>query len=241
MGIFRKIWAVYGVLVLTVIVLVSFPIYFILFVFFGKRGRLWAIWFSHNIIAKLYFILTLIRVKVAGRENLEPDKSYIIVSNHSSTIDFMANALASPNLYVYLIKKELTKIPFLGYILRKMSVVVDRSNAESRKESIAELKRTLADGFSIFLYPEGTRNKTNELLTPFYNGAFMIALDTETPIVVQTMTNIKSISATKNLFDLSPGVLHIVFDKPIPVKGATIDELKEKVKQTMLKHLKTKD
>ena len=114
-----------------------------------------------------FFLLTLIRVKVINRRLLDKDQSYIIVSNHISSIDFMLNAYAFPKAYKYLAKYELSKVPLFGFIVKRLCVLVDRKNAESRRKSITYLRKTINEGFSVFLYPEGTRNQSDKPLRDF--------------------------------------------------------------------------
>ena len=97
-------------------------------------------------------------------------------------------------------------------------------------------KKTLAEGYSIFLYPEGTRNVSGKPLTNFHKGAFRIAIETETPVAVQTLVNIENI-AGKDQLSLSPGNIQIVWSKPIETKGMTMKDLPQlvkKVKEQML-------
>lgn len=235
-SILRKIWAAYGIVLFFVLWIILFPFYLIAFFVFPKMGKRFIIWFSHHIYTRLFFSLTLIKIKVSGREWLKKRQQYIIVSNHSSTIDFMANAYAFPGVYQFLAKKELLKIPIFGLIVRRLCVIVDRSNNTSRRKSIEYLKKMLAEGYSIFIYPEGTRNLTDDPLLPFQNGAFKIAIETGTPIAVQTILNAPSIC--KN--DLSPGILRIAWSKPIETKGMEqkdMRELRETVRNQMLGHL----
>ncbi|MEK7253476.1 MAG: lysophospholipid acyltransferase family protein, partial [Bacteroidota bacterium] len=175
-----------------------------------------------------------------GLENLDPRQTYIIVSNHLSAVDFMINAYAYPGVYKFLAKSELVKVPLLGYIVRKMCVLVDRSSVASRSESMKSLKETLEDGYSVFLYPEGTRNRSAEPLLPFHKGAFRIALQSGYPIAVQTLVGIKKISGEAAGLDYSPGTVRVIWDKPIEMKGLEmrdLDGVVEQVKAILLKNL----
>lgn len=213
--IFRRLWGAWGVLVFFLILALLAPFYFICLLFFPKKFDGFAIWLSHNVFASLFFALTFIRLHVEGKELLSKEGSYVIISNHFGGVDFMANALASPVPYKYLVKKEIRKIPLAGFIISRFSVMVDRASKEARKASMIELKQTLQNGFSIFLYPEGTRNRTSELLAPFKTGAFRLAIETGTPIAIQTLVNIKTITSTASVFNLWPGTLKVVLSEPI--------------------------
>ena len=216
------------------------PIYLLPLLLFPKSWHKHIIWFLHHVYTRIYFFLILIIIKVEGRKNLNPKQSYIIVSNHCTAIDFMANALAYPGVYKYLAKAELAKVPLFGMVVKRLCVLVDRASKKSKASSINNLKNTLEEGISVFIYPEGTRNRTERLLGAFHVGAFKIAIETQTPIAVQTIVRARSITKTGSSLDLLPGMIKIIWDQPIEVEGmeiADIPKLKEQVRQVMLKNL----
>lgn len=220
--------------------LVLVPFYFIAFAAFPRSWRKYIFQFSYHGFTRMFFMLTLIRVRVSGLEHLDPSRTYIIVSNHVSALDFMVNALAYPGVYKYLAKRELVRVPLFGYIVRKMCVLVDRRDARSRAQSIQYLKRTLSEGYSVFLYPEGTRNRTAELLQPFHRGAFKIAIESGFPIAIQTIINAHRIARKAEAVDLSPGRVDVLWSAPIPVVGLTekdIAQLSERVREEMRRAL----
>jgi len=227
---FRKIWAIYSFTIFFLLWLLFFPFLFLSFWLLPRSNHRQIIWFLHHIYARLYFGLTLVWVKIKNRRILDKNRSYIIVSNHVSPIDFMANAMAFPRAYKYLAKKELARVPLFGFIVKRLCVLVDRRSPESRRSSIRYLERTLKEGYSIFLYPEGTRNQTDELLQPFQKGAFRLAIQTHTPIAVQTIVNIKSVSGKGNL-NLSPGKIEVIWSDPIETTGMEIKDLPSLMKQ----------
>jgi 1-acyl-sn-glycerol-3-phosphate acyltransferase len=240
MKIFRTLWAIYGILVFFLMWVVFIPFYFLAFLITPKKWRHPIFWFSHHVFTRIFFALTLIFIKVEGLENLDSRRCYILVSNHVSALDFMVNAVAYPGVYKYLAKRELVKVPLFGFIVRKMCVLVDRSSAASRKASIQYLKQTLLEGYSVFLYPEGTRNRSANPLLPFHKGAFKIAIETGTPIAVQTIVGVKSVSGKASGMDLCPGTVKVVWSKPIQVQNLEIKEvdvLIEQVKQEMMRNL----
>ncbi len=242
MGIFRKIWAVYAVILFLTMMLLSIPIVlFFMAVSSGKKALHKNIYYLYHIFTPIFLTLVGIRLKVHGKENLVAGQSYVIVSNHNSSLDFIVNAHAFPGIFRFLAKQELLKVPIFGWIVGKMCLIVDRSSQMSRARSVVEMKKELADGTSIFIYPEGSRNRSDGPLGEFFDGAFRIAIQTKAAVAVQTISNIRDITATTLSLDLSPGVLHIFWDKPIEtknMKAEDIPKLKEMVQQVMLKHLK---
>ncbi len=240
MTFFRKFWAIYGIFLFFILWMGLFPFYFLAFWLFPVKWHKYIIWFSHQVYTRIIFTLTLIKVKVEGRELLDTSKTYIILSNHSSSIDFMINALAYPGVYKFLAKKELLKVPVFGFMVRKMCVLVDRSSPTSRAASLVFLKQALTDGYSVFLYPEGTRNKSVESLLPFHRGAFKIAIESGFPIAIQTIVNIKKVAGKTGALDLCPGTAKVVWSKPIEVEGLGVKDvrwLEKEARQEMLKNI----
>jgi 1-acyl-sn-glycerol-3-phosphate acyltransferase len=242
MKILRKLWAIYGILVFFLLWLVLFPLYYIAFLVFPRKWVRHIIWFSHHVYTRLYFGLTLVRFKIEGLENIDRRQPYIIVSNHQTALDFMMNARAYPGVYKFLAKKELVKVPVFGFIVRKLCVLVDRSSGASRTSSMKYLHRTLEeDGYSVFIYPEGTRNTSTDPLLPFHKGAFRIAIESGKPIAVQTILGVRKISdpLTPGL-DLWPGTVRIIWSKPIETVGLTmadVDGLMQQVRGVILEKL----
>lgn len=232
-----KIWAIYAAALFLILMTLSLPIVGLNMVITpGKRALRNNIYYLHHIFTPLFLTLVGIRLKVEGSEHLDPKQSYVIVGNHSSSLDFIVNGHAFPGVFRFLAKQELLKIPVFGLIVRKMCLVVDRSSAMSRARSVVALKQQLAEGWSIFIYPEGSRNDSDQALAPFFDGAFRIAIQTGAPLAVQTIVNIRQI--TVNGAGLRPGIVRIVWEPPIQTEGlgtADIDRLKEKA-ESLMKH-----
>ena len=156
------------------------------------------------------------------------------MGNHRSSLDFIVNAHAFPGVFRFLAKQELQKIPVFGWVVKKMCLIVDRSSSLSRARSVVALKQQLAEGWSIFIYPEGSRNKADDPLAHFHDGAFRIAIQTGAPVAIQTLVNIADITA--NGTGLWPGTVRVVWDEPIPTADLKADEvtaLKERVEGIM--------
>jgi 1-acyl-sn-glycerol-3-phosphate acyltransferase len=239
--ILRAIWAIIAVILFLLLMLLSTPWILInMIIAPGPRALRRNIWFLHHVFTPIFLGLIGIRLKIEGSEKIDANQSYVLVGNHRSSLDFIVNAAAFPGVYRYLAKKELIKIPIFGWVVKKMCLIVDRESRMSRARSIVELKQQLAAGWSIFIYPEGSRNRSDAPLGPFYDGAFRIAIQTGKPIAIQTIVNIRDVSAAHTAVDLAPGVVRIVWDGPIDTTGMNADDvtaLREQVEQLMLKNL----
>ncbi len=237
MPIFRKVWAVYAVLLFLLLMTLSLPVIgFNMLATPGPKALRRNIGYLHHVFSPFFFTLIGVFIQVKGREKLRKGQSYVIVGNHRSSLDFIADAMAFPGVFRFLAKEELLKIPVFGWIVGKMCLIVDRRSAMSRARSVVALKQQLAEGWSIFIFPEGSRNQTGEALAPFYDGAFRIAIQTKAPVAVLTLTNVHRLCWGYNL---QPGILRLVWDEPIPTANLSANDipvLKQRVQQSMLQH-----
>lgn len=129
-----------------------------------------------------WFRVSGTKLEVRGR--FDGSRSYVVVSNHSSWLDIMANFIATPVPLRFLAKKELFRIPLLAPAMRAIGMVeIDRSKAASLHQWINDQAATVADrAQSIMVYPEGTRTRTGALQR-FKVGAFFIAIEHQLPIL----------------------------------------------------------
>lgn len=156
-----------------------------------------------------------VKLKVSGLENIEKDKAYIFVSNHSSQFDIPTLQYAIPLKTSIVYKKELNKIPIFGWqMMLSPYIAVDRKNLESAAKSIETAKRYMSEkGRSILLFAEGTRSKDGEV-QPFKRGAFYLASRVGYPIVPVTISGAQRI-LPKGKFMIKGGTIKVHFDKPI--------------------------
>lgn len=179
-----------------------------------------------------------VRVDIANKEAIDPNQNYIIVTNHSSDLDPFLTSFIFRKLYAkYLAKAEILKYPIFGMALRNMYIPVSRGSRNSREESMRTMIQTIrTEQCSLFIYPEGTRNKGPELLREFHDGAFKIAIETQIPILVATLTNSFFIMKPKSWL-LHPQRLRVYVEDPIPTIGLQSGDaamLREEVRKRML-------
>ena len=163
-------------------------------------------------------------------------QQYIFVANHISYLDAPIIVCTIKQRVRILGKSEMSKIPFFGFIYRNAIVTVDRSSALNRARSVRVLKSVLKKGISIFIFPEGTFNETHRPLKEFYDGAFRIAIETQTPIKPILFLDGYNRMNYKSPFLLNPGRSRSVFLAEIPTEGLTLGDvnvLKQKVYEVM--------
>ncbi len=209
--------------------------------FFGKvRGgnfiyRLCSGW------SDVWFFLIGIRHRNFYEHQHNKSKQYIFVANHISYLDAPVIVKTIRQKVRALGKAEVSKVPLFGFIYRNAVVTVDRSSAAHRANSVRILKSVIRKGISIFIFPEGTFNETGKPLKELYDGAFRIAIETQTPIKPILFLDTFHRMHYRTVFSLKPGRCRSVFLKEIPVEGLTgrdVEMLKQKVQQVMEQKLK---
>jgi 1-acyl-sn-glycerol-3-phosphate acyltransferase len=168
--------------------------------------------------------LTRITYDFYGTEHIKKGHSYIYVSNHTSFLDLPGIRMIIPGQFRPLAKKELLKIPIFGWIAQAATIIVDRSSHESRRKSIDRLKKFLAEGISILIFAEGTQNRSKELLQPFHDGAFRIAIDTQQPIIPMVVIGAGKLMPPSTI-EMRPGKIRIYVGEEIPTTGLTSNDV----------------
>lgn len=204
------------------------------FPFFYKILHIWG---------KLVLFLMGFRAEVTMEEALIPHKSYMFSANHTSMIDpMLLLALIRKNPFVFVGKVELTKIPIFGFFYKRTMIIVDRKNAESRRKVFEEAKRRLENGLSVCIFPEGlVPSDESIVLSDFKNGAFVLAIEHQIPIVPISFYDTKK-RFSYTFFSGGPGNLRVKIHAPITTAGMQVekdkDALKEKVFQLLYNDLK---
>jgi 1-acyl-sn-glycerol-3-phosphate acyltransferase len=186
---------------------------------FGSRGS----WIGYSFLwiwSWIFSILTFIRYEFHGRENFRKGQSYIYVSNHTSFLDLPGLRLLIPGEFRPLAKKELLNIPVFGLIARGATIIVNRSSGESRRKSLDRLKEILAEGISILLFAEGTQNRSKEILQPFKDGAFRLAIDTQMPVLPMVIIGAGKLMPPGTI-NLRAGLIKIIVGPEISTIGIT--------------------
>jgi 1-acyl-sn-glycerol-3-phosphate acyltransferase len=158
--------------------------------------------------------LNFTRVVMRGREHAEPDRSYVIMSNHQSQFDVLAFYGHWGRQFRWVIKEELRRIPGLGwYCAAGGHVFIDRSSSEAAIASLRAARPLLEGGISLMIFPEGTRSRDGRL-GPFKKGGFMTALDLGLPILPVSISGSRHVLPRRSARPL-PGTIRIQVHEPI--------------------------
>ena len=122
------------------------------------------------------------KVEYFGVEQIKPNKSYVIISNHQSLADILT-IYGLHRQFKYVSKSDIGKVPFIGWNMKlNQYVFLERGDLKSIKEMMRKCKEWLTKGSSVMLFPEGTRSSDGRM-QPFRDGAFKLALDCNVELV----------------------------------------------------------
>lgn len=214
---------------ITAMILV-FPFILLVSVLFKDKKAQDSIFIFLKIWAWIFSLLCFYPVRTKGINKAA--KACIYVCNHNSYLDAVAVVIAISGSFKPLGKIEMVKTPVFGMIYKKVVVLIDRKSKESRARCVEELKADLAGGQSILIFPEGTMNRTDEALADFYDGAFRMAIETQTDIVPMVILNTRKLFPRSNPLNIKPGMITCVFGEPVQVKGLQTDDMEDLKAQT---------
>jgi 1-acyl-sn-glycerol-3-phosphate acyltransferase len=130
-------------------------------------------------------LICSLRVHVEGEDHMESRKPCVYVANHQSGLDMATFGTVYPFRTVVVGKKELLYIPFFGLFFKAAGNIV--LNRQKRVTAVASLRvaadQIRARQLSVWIFPEGTRNRTTDPMLPFKKGAFYMAIQAGVPIV----------------------------------------------------------
>jgi 1-acyl-sn-glycerol-3-phosphate acyltransferase len=201
-------------------VLIVAPPGMLIAVLFRWKGLLY---FFGHLGVRIGLTLAGIRFRVEGREHLPLDRAAVYCSNHQSNIDppVLFDAL-HPRMHI-LYKHEIDRIPLLARAFRLGGFIpVDRRNKEAAMRSIENGARSIRSGNSFLIFPEGTRNRTDDLL-PFKKGGFIMAIKAQAPIVPVAVQGGRA-AMHRGSWLIYPVTMTIRVAPPIETAGIGLDQ-----------------
>ncbi len=192
--------------------------------FFIGIARLWM---------NIWLPLTGCRFRIKGKEYFKNGGTFIVACNHNSLMDVPLSSAFIPGANKTIAKSSFTRVPLFGFYYMKGAVIVNRRSEQSRRQSFDKMKRVLANGMHMCIYPEGTRNRTSEPLKKFHDGAFRLATETGRPIIPSVILNTKKVLPLNKYFYFWPSRIELHFLEPVVPGNMNTDQLKEKIFQIM--------
>lgn len=220
---FWLFWRIWFYIVLASLIILLFPLLIVSILkeewypFFFRLAQLWA----RGILFAMGFYPKIVREQV-----FKEGESYMLVANHTSMTDIMLMLIIAKNPFVFVGKKELSKIPLFGFFYKRTCILVDRDSPKSRLAVYERAQKRLNQGLSICIFPEGlVPDDESVVLADFKDGAFRLAIEHQIPIVPMTFyDNKKRFSYT--FFSGSPGIMRAKVHEFIPTAGFTVDDKK---------------
>lgn len=169
--------------------------------------------------------LLLLPVKVEGRKNIEPGRSYVFIANHQGAFDIFLIAGYLHRPFKWMMKQSLRKIPFVGWACAKAGFIfVDKTSRHGLVQTIKDAREALQDGSSMAIFPEGTRTDDGQV-QPFQKGSFMLARQIGLPLVPITIDgSFQVLPRSKGFNFVERHTLRLIIHEPI----APDDEALEK-------------
>lgn len=180
----------------TVFLIVSLPIQFAEFLI-GKvnpdvksRSSLAIVNWAFRVV----LFLSGVSVTVLGEENVPKDEAVLYIGNHRSYFDVIMTYVRVPRPTGYMAKVGMLRVPSLSTWMKYLHCIfLDRSNIKAGMQSILNAIEKVKSGISICIFPEGTRNRTDDVLLEFHDGSFKIAEKTGCPVVPMSINNAAAI------------------------------------------------
>ena len=207
-------------------VIVGFPwTYITRDISFLYRMAMWGAWTGVKVAG--------VKVEPVGLEKLDPTRTYIYMSNHTSNLDPPILLPLIPGRTSVMAKQELFSYPFLGEMMRIGALVpVDRGNRDAGIAAVRAAADVIRQGINMTIYVEGKRSFDGKLL-PFKKGPFYLAVECGVPVVPVTIVGTHEIMP-KARFRIAPGTAKIIFHDPIePTAFGSRECLMEKVRSAI--------
>jgi 1-acyl-sn-glycerol-3-phosphate acyltransferase len=226
LNIFARIWALWGLISFVATFLIIFLPSMLAYFIKDPKGQAYFIKVS-KIWMTFWLPLIGCPVRVTGKENFIAGKTYVVIFNHNALLDVPLSAPYVPGPNKTIAKASFVKVPIFGLFYKKGSVLVDRKDEKSRVKSYEAMKKVLATGMHMCIYPEGTRNRTSEPLKPFYDGAFKLAAEAGKDIIPCVITGTKKAMPVHKPFYLLPTPLKMHFLPALAAGNIAAKDLKE--------------
>ncbi len=173
-------------------------------------------------------------LRIQGQKPMK--RRYVVVANHISYMDTVVVFSAIPFYFRALGKAEMVKMPLLGYVYKQIVILVKRDSSHNRARSMRLMWRAVKYESSVLVFPEGTFNESPKPLKEFYDGAFRLAINAQTPIFPMIFPDTVDRWHYSHWWKVWPGRNRAIYLDPISVDGLTLQDvpaLKEKVHQVM--------
>lgn len=163
------------------------------------------------------------RLTVENPHRVDLRRAHLVVMNHSSFVDIPAAITGLPGDLHFVAKKELAKVPFLGWYMKVMDMIfVERGAGRSRDRALGAAAGLLEEEASLAAFPEGTRSQDGEV-HPFKTGVFVPAIEAGIPVLPVAIVGAERVLPPRSLW-LRPGRITLKVAEPIPTEGLGVGD-----------------
>jgi 1-acyl-sn-glycerol-3-phosphate acyltransferase len=229
MRIFIILYTIWAAFWFVLLFLLLFPFFWI---FLQKESWKPQAHYLNRLWGKILFFIIGMPVKVQYEAQPDRNKAYVFCANHFSYFDIAVMGMIIRNYYAFVGKASLKNVPLFGYMFRKLHIMVDRSDPNSRSNSLSRSIKALQNGRSIMIFPEGGIKSKNipQMHLPLKDGAFIMAIQQQVPLVPITFLNNYKIQHDDELL-IHQGTVRAIIHKPIETTGMTQDDVENLKKQ----------
>ena len=210
---------------------------------------LFTVWFDRRLIALHMFtsfwasvylwVMPGWSVSSTGREKVKKGKTYIVVSNHQSQLDILV-AFRLFFLFKWVSKAEVFRLPFIGWnMVLNRYIKLKRGEKESIKQMMVDCEKTISNGSSVYLFPEGSRSSTG-IVKHFKTGAFILAQKMKIPILPIVINGSKNALPKHSLNFHGKHHIRIEVLDELPYESfaqLSAEETAEKVRKIIVEHV----
>lgn len=184
---------------------------------------------SYFLVTKTFFLVRIasgVKLDIRGKENIPKNQGVLFVGNHRSYFDIILNYSILPPLMGFVSKIEIKKVPILAQWMVNMNCIfLDRSTPKEGLKMIHDGVDKLKQGISIFIFPEGTRAKTDDSIAEFKGGSLKIAEKANVPVVPVAINNTSAIFENQFPFIKKAHVI-IEYCEPVILDNLSKEEKK---------------
>lgn len=184
----------------------------------ATRGRHWPLRMASRCWAPGLLRGAGARLQVEGLERVDWSRPHVLVANHQSVIDACALFRAVPVPLRFVLKQEMTRVPFVGWYARQMGMVfVERGTARSSPQRLRDAVSVVQRGATLCAFAEGTRSRDG-VVGPFKGGAFQVAIAAGVDVVPVAICGSGAVLPTAG-FRVRPGTIRVCIGAPLPTTG----------------------
>jgi 1-acyl-sn-glycerol-3-phosphate acyltransferase len=208
--------------------IITIPLDIVLY-FIGKTNPELRMSISQSMVRGIFRIILKAAgadITVDGLDQIPEDEAVLFVGNHQSYFDILVTCIYIKRGVGYVAKKEMIKIPFLNIWMKGINCLfLDRDNIKEGLKTILQGVDELKKGHSMFIFPEGTRNQSGQML-PFKEGSTKMAEKAKVPIIPVAITGTPDLFENNHAPKVTAAKVHVSFGKPIHIGELEKEEKK---------------